>query len=232
MYLSISIYLSNYLSIYQLGVRASDQVKVFVLLSPVGPYYPEGFKPIKLLADTKNIRAWPGGVGNAKVGGNYGASIEPSQKAASKGYAQVLWLFGEDHQITEVGAMNIFFLLKNKDGTTELTTAPLDRGDILPGVTRRSILELAREMPDLTVSERWLTMPELLEASKEGRILEAFGAGTAAVIAPVKAISYNKEEIIIPTGDDAGPIAKRMWNVLADIQYGKVEHDWSWLIKN
>lgn len=186
-----------------LGVHASEQVKLFVILSPVGPYYKGGFKPIKLLADTQNVRAWPGGVGNAKVGGNYGPTIAPSQEAAKLGCSQVLWLFGQDHQITEVGAMNIFFLLRKSNGGLELVTAPLTRGDILPGVTRRSILELARDwaktdegkQQHLEVNERWLTMKEVVAAEKEGRLVECFGAGTAVVISPVKSIFYDGHEI-------------------------------------
>jgi branched-chain amino acid aminotransferase len=111
----------------------------------------------------------------------------------------------------------------------ELTTAPLDRGDILPGVTRRSILELARGWADkpVKVTERWLTMGELVEAAAEGRLLEAFGAGTAAVVSPVNGIVYGGKEITIPTGTAAGPMALRCWRELCDIQYGKVEHPWS-----
>lgn len=217
-----------------LGVHASETVKIFVIMSPVGPYYKNGFVPIKLLADTENIRAWPGGVGNAKVGGNYGPTIAPSKKAAEQGCSQVLWLFGDNHEVTEVGAMNIFFVLRNLDGSLELTTAPLSRGDILPGVTRRSILELARgwggQLTDGTkvhVTERWLTMPEVARAGKEGRLVEAFGAGTAVVISPVRSILYQGAEIVVPTGDQAGPIAAKLWTDLTDIQYGRVEHPWS-----
>lgn len=216
-----------------LGVHVSENVKVYVIMSPVGPYYKNGFVPIKLLADTENIRAWPGGVGNAKVGGNYGPTIAPSRKAALQGCSQVLWLFGDDHQVTEVGAMNIFFCLRNpKDGSLELTTAPLTRGDILPGVTRRSILDLARSWGHLsgqkvTVSERWLTMPEVARAAKEGNLVEAFGAGTAVVISPVRSILYQGIDIVVPTGDTAGPMAAKLWKDLTDIQYGRIEHPWS-----
>lgn len=121
-----------------------NQAKVYVITSPVGPYYESGFKPIKLYADDKNVRAWPGGVGASKVGGNYGPTINPQMLAAAKGCAQVLWLFPEDgdHFVTEVGAMNVFFVIETTAGETELITAPLDRGDILPGVTRRSLLKL------------------------------------------------------------------------------------------
>ena len=211
-----------------LGVARSTSCKLYVILSPVGPYYKSGFKPIRLLANTKDVRAWPGGVGNSKLGGNYGPTILPATNANAQGCEQVLWLFGEDHQITEVGAMNIFFVLKKADGGKELVTAPLTRGDILPGVTRRSILELARNWekkdPSLSVSERWLTMREIAAAGKDGRLLEAFGAGTAVVIAPVKGIMYDGVEIKVPTGDEIGPVAKKMWTAVTDIQYGRVPH--------
>lgn len=215
-----------------LGVHASEEVKLFTILSPVGPYFKDGFKPVKLYADTDNVRAWPGGIGNAKVGGNYGPGILPSEKAKDFGCSQVLWLYGANHEVTEVGAMNIFFVIRPRGdphGVPELTTAPLDRGDILPGVTRRSILELARGWSDrpATVSERWLTMSELVEAEAEGRLLEAFGAGTAAVVSPVNGIVYGGKEISIPTGGSAGPMAMRLWRELCDIQYGKVDHPWS-----
>ncbi len=221
-----------------LGVTKSNKCKIFVILSPVGPYYKSGFKPVKLLANTEDVRAWPGGVGNAKLGGNYGPTIAPATNAISEGCDQILWLFGEDHTITEVGAMNIFFVFKTLDGKTELVTAPLGRGDILPGVTRRSIIEMTKEWSksndgkhsDLIVNERFVTMGEVKQASDEGRLLEAFGAGTAVVIAPVKGIKYKNEDINIPTGEEAGPLAQEIWTSLTDIQYGRKDHP-SWSIK-
>jgi branched-chain amino acid aminotransferase len=151
------------------------------ILCPVGPYYKSGSTvPVKLLADSKNVRAWPGGVGGVKVGGNYAPTIAVSAEAGKKGYSQVLWLFGPNHEITEVGAMNIFFLFRNdKDPNSalELVTAPLDRGDVLPGVTRDSIINLAKsEMIQdivghrLTVSERWLTIAEVQAAAANGTV--------------------------------------------------------------
>lgn len=228
-----------------LGVEAASHVKLYVIMSPVGPYYKSGFSPVKLFADDLNIRAWPGGVGNAKVGGNYGPTIKPSRAAAlEQGCHQVLWLFGPNHEITEVGAMNIFFVIKNRDtGKVELATAPLTRGDILAGVTRDSILNIAREEVASKqssglmccvdeVSERWLTMEEIITAQEEGRLLESFGAGTAVVVQPVRSILYKGKSIDIPTGDGVGPVAQHMWDRLYDIQYGRVSggHPWSVLI--
>jgi len=137
----------------------------------------------------------------------------------------------EDFLVTEVGSMNLFVVIKSKDSNfTELVTAPLTDGTILPGVTRRSILDLARGKGDLVVSERKLYMSEVVEAGREGRLVEAFGAGTAAVIAPVKAIAYKGRDIDFPTGEEIGPVAKSMWDQLTDIQYGRVDHPWSVLI--
>lgn len=125
-----------------LGVQPPDQIKFYAIMSPVGPYFKSGFKPVKLLADTKYVRAWPGGVGNAKVGGNYGASLLPTREAVEKhGVSQILWLFGEDHTVTEGGAMNILFLLKTNTGV-ELVTPALDRGDILAGKESSVIIYL------------------------------------------------------------------------------------------
>ena len=136
--------------------------------------------------------------------------------------------------------MNIFFVLNDpKTGKLELTTAPLTRGDILPGVTRRSILDLARSWAgkvkiggkEVTVSERWLTMPEVASAAAEGNLVEAFGAGTAVVISPVRSILYKDKEIQVPTGDKAGPIAQKLWKDITDIQYGRVAGPAGWTIK-
>ena len=133
--------------------------------------------------------------------------------------------------------MNIFFLLKTKDGKgCELVTAPLTRGDILPGVTRQSILELAREWKDgeadawegeLTVSERWLTMKEVSECRDEGRLLEAFGAGTAVVVSPISNIMYGEDDIAVPTGDKVGAFTEKVWKTITSIQTGKIQHEWS-----
>eukprot|EP00752_Nemacystus_decipiens_P002932 g2727.t1 len=218
-----------------LGVVAATEVKLFVILSPVGPYYKEGFNPIRLFADTEHRRAWPGGMGFAKAGGNYAPTIQPQALALEEhGCAQVLWLFGDEDRVTEVGAMNIFFLLEKEGGGggVELVTSPLG-DDVLDGVTRRSVLELASEWGTLEdgvpleVNERYLTMGEVVKASQEGRLLEVFGTGTAAVISPVNGIKYREHDIQVPSGDCIGPLAKRFWETLTDIQYGRVEHPWS-----
>eukprot|EP00532_Pseudo-nitzschia_australis_P002714 CAMPEP_0168182018 /NCGR_PEP_ID=MMETSP0139_2-20121125/11611_1 /TAXON_ID=44445 /ORGANISM="Pseudo-nitzschia australis, Strain 10249 10 AB" /LENGTH=401 /DNA_ID=CAMNT_0008102803 /DNA_START=161 /DNA_END=1363 /DNA_ORIENTATION=- len=209
-----------------LGLAAPESILLYVICSPVGPYYKTGFDPIKLTADTNCVRAWPGGTGNAKVGGNYAATMKPAAEAAAKGYSQILWLFGEDDVVTEVGAMNFFVYWINKEtNRPELVTASLERGDILPGVTRDSILELARTWGDFDVSERNITMKEIKEASKENRLLEAFGAGTAAVVTPVSCIQYKGEEISIPA---VGDLTQRVWDEIVGIQYRTIEGPPGW----
>ena len=178
-----------------LGVAASKDVTLFCICSPVGPYFQSGLEAVQLYADTENVRAWPGGTGNAKVGGNYGPSIAPQVKAKEgHGCHQVLWLFGEDHQITEVGAMNIFFVIENPKNPNQkiVYTPPLSRGDILPGVTRDSVINIIRDghldghiEGSIIVEERPITMNEIVQADKENKLCEIFCAGTAVVICPV-----------------------------------------------
>jgi branched-chain amino acid aminotransferase len=211
-----------------LGLAAPDSLLLFCITSPVGPYYKSGFAPIRLTTDTPYVRAWPGGTGAAKVGGNYASTMKPQAEAAAKGYSQVLWLFGDDESITEVGSMNVFFFLINKETSRpELVTAPLDRGDILPGVTRDSILQLTRSWGEFDVSERFPTMPEIAQAAKEGRLIEAFGAGTAAVVTPISCIEYQGNDIEIPA---TGKLTQRIWDEITGIQYGKIEGPEGWSI--
>jgi branched-chain amino acid aminotransferase len=212
-----------------LGLAAPTSLLLYVIASPVGPYYKTGFNPIRLTSDTEYVRAWPGGTGDAKVGGNYAATMKAAAEAAAKGYSQVLWLFGEDDEVTEVGAMNVFFYLVNKEtNRPELVTAPLTRGDILPGVTRASILDLARSWGDFDVSERYVTMGEIQEAAHDNRLLEVFGAGTAAVVTPVSCIQYKGKDIDIPAVEQ---LTKRVWDELTGIQYRKIEGPAGWIVE-
>jgi branched-chain amino acid aminotransferase len=209
-----------------LGVTPPDSVLLYVITSPVGPYYKSGFNPVRLTADTQYVRAWPGGTGGSKVGGNYAATMKPGAEASKKGYSQIVWLFGDE--VTEVGAMNLFFYLINKKTQRlELVTPPLTRGDILPGVTRASILELARSWGEFDVSERFPTMQEIKEAADDNRLLEAFGAGTAAVVSPISCIQYKGEDIEIPA---VGRLTKRVWDEITGIQYGKKEGPPGWSV--
>lgn len=219
-----------------LGVGHPNIALLYVIASPVGPYYPTGFKAVRLEATDYAVRAWPGGVGNKKLGANYAPCILPQQKAAERGCQQNLWLFGEEGNITEVGTMNAFFVFKDPaTGKKELVTAPLD-GTILEGVTRDSILELARERlnPDeWTVSERYCTIKEVDEAADKGNLVEAFGAGTAAVVSPIKEILWREKNIQVPLqpGKEAGPLTEEVADWIADIQYGRIEHPWSVVVE-
>jgi branched-chain amino acid aminotransferase len=207
-----------------LGVSAPTDAKMFVILSPVGPYFPRGFVPVKLLASSKYVRAFPGGTGEYKVGGNYCGTIVPQKEAALQGFDQILWVYGEDDIVTEAGTMNFLMHWRNKEGVEELITAPLSDGTILPGVTRDTCLALAKQWGIKTAEKRF-TMKDVIDASKEGRILEAFGAGTAAIISPVKAISFKGTEIPIPTNPQ-GLGAKFSEAILA-IQHGETASPWA-----
>ncbi|NXT55873.1 BCAT1 protein, partial [Pluvianellus socialis] len=189
----------------------------------------EVFNPISLWADPKYVRAWKGGTGDCKLGGNYGSSIYAQQEALELGCQQVLWLYGEDHQITEVGTMNLFLYWINEDGENELATPPLD-GIILPGVTRQSILDLARNWGEFKVSERYITMSDLTAALEENRVKEMFGAGTACIVCPISKILYKGKHLHIPTMENGPQLTTRFLNKLSDIQYGREDSDWAVLV--
>lgn len=214
-----------------LGVGPPDSALLYVIASPVGPYYGNGFQAISLEATDYAVRAWPGGVGDKKLGANYAPCVVPQLEAAKKGLQQNLWLFGEEQYVTEVGTMNLFVALKNKEtGQNELITAPLD-GTILEGVTRDSILNLARERLEpqgWAVSERKLRMKDIAEAAVEGRMLEVFGAGTAAIVSPIRMISWKGQEIDcgLKGDQESGPITSQMKEWIEGIQYGHEPHPW------
>ncbi|KAI0803096.1 branched-chain amino acid aminotransferase II [Irpex lacteus] len=222
-----------------LGIAPPSEALLFVICSPVGPYYPQGFKPVALYGTTEYSRAAPGGIGAYKLGANYAPGVLIQKEALSKGYVQNLWLHGPEHYVTEVGTMNAFVVFKHPNGATELVTPPLD-GMILPGVTRDSVLSLARDhasgksplagMPEgeFVVNERPVTMKEVKAAAESGNLVEFFGTGTAAVISPVDRIGYLGTDVHIPTGPDGmGPVSRAVWKQLVGIQTGKIEHPWS-----
>jgi len=216
-----------------LGVGAANEVELFVILSPVGPYFAGGLKPVNLLADPRYVRAWPGGCGYVKMGSNYAPTLWTQKMAEGEGCHQCLWLVGDDHEITEVGAMNIFVLMQKPDSTDlELVTPPLDSGVILPGVTRRSILELTREWNEFQVTERKITMGEVLKAKAENRLIEIFGCGTAAIVCPVGNIKYQDKMLPIPVDDTEKSISKRLRSTMSDIYYGRIDHPWAVDIEN
>lgn len=192
---------------------------------------------LKLVASEEDtIRAWPGGFGYAKVGANYGPSLVAQGEARARGFDQVLWLFGSECNVTEAGASNFFVVWRNKDtGRLELVTAPLEERIILEGVTRRSVLDLAKErlskeyegIEAVDVVERRFTMPEIVSAWKENRLVEAFAAGTAFFIAPVGLIHFRGKDIEVPTaGGDSGIYAQQVKKWLMDIMYGQESHEW------
>ncbi len=204
-----------------LGVRASHTYRFFIILSPVGAYYAEGFNPIKIMVTREHVRAVRGGVGDTKTMGNYAASLLAGQKATEAGYTQVLWLDGiEQKWVEEVGSMNIFFVIGDELITPELT------GSILPGITRYSVIDLAKQW-GVTVTERKISIDEVMEAHRAGTLKEVFGSGTAAVISPVGELKF--EETIIEIGEGkVGPMAQKLFDALTDIQYGRVEDTMGW----
>lgn len=176
------------------------------------------------MADPQYVRSWPGGCGARKMGSNYAPTIYIQKQAEKLGHQQVLWLYGDDHQLTEVGTMNIFIFMINKNGERELVTPPLD-GLILPGVTRLSLLELAREWKEFKVTERSINMAEVVEAHKEKRLIEVFGAGTACVVCPVSNISYQGQDYAIAQSESS--LSQRFYKTMGDITYGRVAHPWA-----
>ena len=207
-----------------LGVRASHTYRFFIILSPVGAYYPEGFNPVKILVTHDYVRAVRGGVGEAKTPGNYAASILAGEKAHDAGYTQVLWLDGvEQKYLEEVGSMNIFFVIDDQIVTPELN------GSILPGITRDSVIKLAKHWND-NVVERKISIDELIQAHGSGKLKEVFGAGTAAVISPVGEIKYG-DQVITIAGGKVGPIAKKYYTAITDIQYGRAEDPLRWIVQ-
>jgi branched-chain amino acid aminotransferase len=197
-----------------LGVHASTSYVHFVIAGPVGAYFKEGFNPVPVYISSKYRRAARGGVGAAKTGGNYAASLFVSEEAAAKGYSQVLWLDAlHGRYVEEVGAMNIFFVYEGN----QLVTPPLS-DSILAGVTRDSVLRLA---PDLgyEVAEEQVEVHEMLAAIKTGAITEVFGCGTAAVIAPVGKFEFE-DEIVTINENKSGPVATHLFDTLTAIQYG------------
>lgn len=193
---------------------------------------------LKLLASNEDtIRAWPGGFGYAKVGANYGPSLVAQGEARSRGFDQVLWLFGEDCSVTEAGASNFFVVWKNAStGRTELVTAPLQERIILEGITRASILDLARERyskdgEQIDVVERKFTMADLITAHEENRLIEAFAAGTAFFVAPVGLIHFRGKDIYVPMDGDSGKFAREIKQWLSDIIYGNTEHSWGKVVE-
>jgi branched-chain amino acid aminotransferase len=207
-----------------LGVRPAKQYIFFIINCPVGAYYPEGFNPVKIFVTDKYVRAVAGGVGNVKTAGNYAASIMAAVEAQNQGYTQVLWLDAiERKYIEEVGTMNIFFLIND-----ELITPPLT-GSILPGITRDSVLRLTKDW-GLKVSERRITINEVMDANEKGDLQEIFGTGTAAVISPVGELNYKGQVCTINNGI-TGKLAQKLFDELQAIQSGHKNDPYGWVVE-
>ena len=213
-----------YASESSLGVHEADHYKFIIIVTPVGNYYPEGVNPVKIWVEDEYVRAVKGGTGYTKCGGNYAASIAAQVKAEKAGYTQVLWLDGVHRKyVEEVGTMNAMFVI---DGT--VVTAPCE-GSVLPGVTRDSMIHVLRDW-GYTVEERLLSIDELMEAGRNGKLDEAFGTGTAAVVSPIGQLYYKGEEIVI-NDFKTGEITQRLYDTLTGIQWGKIEDKYGWTRK-
>ncbi len=205
-----------------LGVRPSSRYKFIILLSPVGAYYPEGFKPVKIYAQNEFVRAVRRGIGDCKTPGNYAASLFASEEAKKMGYTQVLWLDAiEQKFIEEVGTMNIFIRFENEIATPNLT------GAILPGITRSSVIHLLKNKGE-NITERLIDIQEVIDAYKNKTLLEVFGTGTAAVISSVGVLGYKDKKMILNEGE-AGKFAASLYDEITGIQYGEKPDVFNWL---
>ncbi len=207
-----------------LGVHTIQKALFIIIASPSGSYYPEGINPVKIMIETEDVRAVRGGTGYAKCGGNYAASTRAGHKAELQGYSQVLWLDGVERKyIEEVGAMNVMFKIDGKVVTPQLL------GSVLPGITRKSCIELLRDN-GIEVEERQISADEVFTALKEGRLEEAWGTGTAAVVSPIGELSYNGEKYTI-NNFEIGKTTQMLYDTLTGIQWGKIEDTKGWIVK-
>ncbi len=205
-----------------LGVHAVHNATFVIIASPVGSYYKEGINPVKIMIEDEDVRAVRGGTGYAKCGGNYAASNRAGERAARKGYSQVLWLDGVERKyIEEVGAMNVMFKIAGEIVTPALT------GSILPGITRKSCIEVLKK-EGYNVNERLLSIDELAEALANGTLEEAWGCGTAAVVSPIGELCYKGEKYTINEGK-IGEVTQHLYDTLTGIQWGRVEDSFGWV---
>jgi len=207
-----------------LGVHTVHHSTFVIILSPVGSYYKEGLNPVKILIETEDVRAVRGGTGFAKCGGNYAASSRAGKKAEEKGYSQVLWLDGVERKyIEEVGAMNVMFKINGEVITPALL------GSILPGITRKSCLEILKK-EGIKATERKLSLEELTNAVENGTLEEAWGCGTAAVISPIGLIEVNGKKYEINNGK-IGPVSQMLYDKITGIQTGKIKDEFGWTVE-
>lgn len=206
-----------------LGVQASSKYRFIVMTSPVASYYAEGLNPVRIKVDEEHIRAVRGGLGQVKTAANYAASLYAGTQAKKEGFAQVLFLEAVTRDfVDEIGAMNIMFVIDD-----ELITPPLTQGSILPGVTRDTVLQLGRHW-GMKVSERSIGIKEIQDAHKAGKLQEAFGTGTAAVISPVGEFVYRGESMIV-NNRSIGPLAQKFYDTITGIQYGEIDDLFGWV---
>ena len=204
-----------------LGVAPSKTYLFMIILSPSGAYYESGLAPVGIWIEDDYVRAVKGGMGFAKTGGNYAASLAAQVKAHDDGYSQVLWLDGVERKyIEEVGAMNIFFKIDGKIVT------PMLNGSILPGITRNSVIEVCKSW-GYEVEERLISVDELIAAQKEGKLEECFGTGTAAVISPVGKLRY-KDDVMTINGGEIGEVSQKLYDTITGIQWGRIEDNFGW----
>lgn len=209
-----------------LGVKISDTYRYMVIMTPVDAYYGKNLQTLSIYATSEFTRAALGGTGHVKAAANYAQSLYAAKKAQEKGYKQIMWLDFKEHKyVDEVGTMNMMFVI---DGT--LITPTLEQGTILNGITRDSVLTLARDL-GWPVEERRIALEEIVEASKNGKLDDCFGTGTAATIAPVGRIGRDNGDDIVINGGEVGPYAKKMYEQLLGIQYGKLEDKYGWTVE-
>jgi branched-chain amino acid aminotransferase len=207
-----------------LGVHAVHNATFMLIASPSGSYYAEGINPVSIMIENEDVRTVRGGTGYAKCGGNYAASTRAGERAAKKGYSQVLWLDGVERKyIEEVGAMNVMFKINGKIVTPMLT------GSILPGITRMSCIEVLKTL-GYEVEERLLSVDELVSAMENGSLEEAWGCGTAAVVSPIGKLAYGDKEYVIG-GGKIGEVTQKLYDILTGIQWGKQEDLFNWVYK-
>ncbi len=207
-----------------LGVHSIKKACFMIILSPSGSYYAEGINPVKIMIEKDDVRAVVGGTGYAKCGGNYAAANRAGENAEEKGYTQVLWLDGVHRKyIEEVGAMNVMFKINGEVVTPMLT------GSILPGITRKSCIEVLKSK-GYKVSERLISVDELVEAMENGTLEEAWGCGTAAVVSPIGQLYYNGKEYVI-NDNKIGAVTQELFDLLTGIQWGKVNDEYGWTVE-
>lgn len=219
-----SLYIRPYIfaNDVHIGVHPAKHLIFAIILSPVGAYYPNGIEPVKIYVEQQYVRAVPGGTGFTKAGANYAISLKGQEEAERDGYVQTLWLDGVERKyVEEVGSMNVFFIVGDEVVTPALV------GSILGGITRMSIIELLRSK-GFTVNERRISIDEIVQAHKDGKLKEAFGTGTAAVISPIGHLKYGDLDMTV-NGGKIGEVSQMLYDTLTGIQWGRIPDTMGWI---